>query len=49
MNGFTLVELLIAMTLTAVIGMVLFFLTLAFNLIADYVSHKFRQTGSATL
>ncbi len=31
------------------IGMVLFFLTLAFNLIADYVSHKFRQTGSATL
>ncbi|HQM45555.1 MAG TPA: phosphate ABC transporter permease subunit PstC [Smithellaceae bacterium] len=31
------------------IGMVLFFLTLAFNLIADYVSHKFKQTGSATL
>lgn len=31
------------------IGMVLFFLTLTFNLIADYVSHKFRQTGSATL
>jgi phosphate transport system permease protein len=31
------------------IGMVLFFLTLAFNLIADYVSNKFRQTGSATL
>lgn len=31
------------------IGMVLFFLTLVFNLIADYVSHKFRQTGSATL
>ena len=31
------------------IGIVLFFLTLAFNLIADYVSHKFRQTGSATL
>jgi phosphate transport system permease protein len=30
-------------------GMVLFFLTLAFNLIADYVSHKFKQTGSATL
>ncbi|MDI6743156.1 MAG: phosphate ABC transporter permease subunit PstC [Smithella sp.] len=29
-------------------GMVLFFLTLAFNLIADYVSHKFKQTGSAT-
>jgi phosphate transport system permease protein len=31
------------------IGMVLFFLTLAFNLIADYVSHKFRQVGSGTL
>ncbi len=31
------------------IGMVLFFLTLVFNLIADYVSHKFKQTGSATL
>jgi phosphate transport system permease protein len=31
------------------IGIVLFCLTLAFNLIADYVSHKFRQTGSATL
>jgi phosphate transport system permease protein len=31
------------------IGMVLFFLTLAFNLIADYVSHRFKQTGSATL
>lgn len=31
------------------IGIVLFFLTLGFNLIADYVSHKFRQTGSATL
>ncbi|KQC09597.1 MAG: phosphate ABC transporter permease [Smithella sp. SDB] len=31
------------------IGMVLFFLTLMFNLIADYASHKFRQTGSATL
>ena len=30
-------------------GMVLFFLTLAFNLIADYVSHKFRQIGSGTL
>jgi len=30
-------------------GMVLFFMTLAFNLIADYVSHKFKQTGSATL
>ena len=31
------------------IGIVLFFLTLTFNLIADYVSNKFRQVGSATL
>ncbi len=31
------------------IGMVLFLLTLAFNLVADYVSHKFRQIGSGTL
>lgn len=31
------------------IGMVLFLLTLMFNLVADYVSHRFRQTGSATL
>jgi phosphate transport system permease protein len=31
------------------IGIVLFFLTLLFNLIADYVSHKFRQIGSGTL
>ncbi|MBN1662248.1 MAG: phosphate ABC transporter permease subunit PstC [Deltaproteobacteria bacterium] len=31
------------------IAVVLFFLTLAFNLIADYVSHKFREEGSATL
>jgi phosphate transport system permease protein len=31
------------------IGIVLFFLTLTFNLIADYVSHKFRQVGSGTL
>jgi phosphate transport system permease protein len=30
-------------------GMVLFVLTLAFNLIADYVSHKFKEVGSATL
>jgi len=30
-------------------GVVLFFLTLAFNLIADYVSHKFKEVGSATL
>lgn len=31
------------------IGIVLFGLTLAFNLIADYVSHKFKQVGSGTL
>ena len=31
------------------IGIVLFFLTLAFNLVADYVSHKFKQVGSGTL
>jgi len=31
------------------IGIVLFCLTLVFNLIADYVSHKFHQTGSGTL
>ena len=30
-------------------GVVLFLLTLAFNLVADYVSHKFRETGSGTL
>ena len=30
-------------------GIVLFFLTLGFNLIADYISHKFREEGSATL
>jgi len=30
-------------------GMVLFALTLIFNLVADYVSHRFRQSGSATL
>jgi phosphate transport system permease protein len=30
-------------------GIVLFFLTLFFNLVADYVSHKFRQVGSGTL
>ncbi|MEN6620724.1 MAG: phosphate ABC transporter permease subunit PstC [Smithella sp.] len=30
-------------------GIVLFFLTLIFNLVADYVSNKFRQSGSATL
>jgi phosphate transport system permease protein len=31
------------------IGIVLFFLTLVFNLVADYISHKFRQIGSGTL
>ena len=31
------------------IGIVLFCLTLAFNLIADYVSQKFKQVGSGTL
>lgn len=31
------------------IGIVLFCLTLTFNLIADYISHKFRQVGSGTL
>jgi len=30
-------------------GVVLFFLTLAFNLVADYISHKFKEVGSATL
>jgi len=30
-------------------GIILFFLTLGFNLIADYVSHKFKEVGSATL
>jgi phosphate transport system permease protein len=30
-------------------GAVLFLLTLMFNLIADYVSHKFKEVGSATL
>jgi len=31
------------------IGVVLFFLTLIFNLVADYLSHRFREVGSATL
>ncbi|MDI6777188.1 MAG: phosphate ABC transporter permease subunit PstC [Syntrophales bacterium] len=31
------------------IGIVLFFMTMIFNLIADYLSHKFREVGSATL
>jgi phosphate transport system permease protein len=30
-------------------GMVLFLLTLAFNLVADYISQKFKEVGSATL
>ena len=30
-------------------GIVLFLMTLIFNLIADYVSHKFREEGSGTL
>ncbi len=30
-------------------GMVLFFMTLFFNLIADYVSNKFKEEGSGTL
>jgi phosphate transport system permease protein len=31
------------------IGIVLFFLTLVFNIIAEHVAHKYRQVGSATL
>lgn len=31
------------------IGIVLFFITLAFNLVADQISHRFRETGSGTL
>ena len=30
-------------------GIVLFFITLAFNLIADYISHQFKEEGSGTL
>jgi phosphate transport system permease protein len=30
-------------------GIVLFVMTLGFNLIADYVSHKYKQVGTATL
>jgi len=30
-------------------GIVLFFITLAFNLVADYISHRFQQIGMATL
>ncbi len=31
------------------IGIVLFFLTLIFNLIADHISHKYKQVGASTL
>ena len=31
------------------IGVVLFFITLALNLLADFISHRFKETGSATL
>jgi len=31
------------------IGIVLFIFTLCFNMIADYISHKYRQVGAATL
>jgi len=30
-------------------GIVLFFITLAFNVLASHLSHRFRETGSATL
>jgi phosphate transport system permease protein len=30
-------------------GIVLFLITLGFNLIADYISHKYKQVGTATL
>jgi phosphate transport system permease protein len=30
-------------------GIVLFFMTLGFNLIADYISHRYKQVGTATL
>jgi phosphate transport system permease protein len=30
-------------------GIVLFFLTLSFNILADYISHRFKEEGSATL
>jgi len=30
-------------------GIVLFFITLAFNLVADYISNKFKEVGSGTL
>ncbi|GLI32826.1 hypothetical protein DAMNIGENAA_02590 [Desulforhabdus amnigena] len=31
------------------IGMMLFIFTLMFNLIADYIAHKHKQVGAATL
>nr|HID59932.1 phosphate ABC transporter permease subunit PstC [Desulfobacterales bacterium] len=31
------------------IGVVLFFVTLAINLVADFISHRFKETGSGTL
>ena len=30
-------------------GIVLFFMTMMFNLIADHISNKFKQVGSGTL
>jgi phosphate transport system permease protein len=30
-------------------GIVLFFITLAFNLVADYISNRFKEEGSGTL
>jgi phosphate transport system permease protein len=30
-------------------GIVLFFFTLLFNVVADYISNKYRQVGAATL
>jgi phosphate transport system permease protein len=30
-------------------GIILFFFTLAFNMIADYIAHKYKQVGTATL
>ncbi len=31
------------------VGIVLFVFTFFFNIIADYISHKYRQVGDATL
>jgi phosphate transport system permease protein len=30
-------------------GIILFFFTLAFNMIADHIAHKYKQVGTATL